>query len=561
VLSAYEAAASKARSKVCAQSPGDPFAGRQTGLDLFRAVSSNAPALFYFDARFTYRELDRLSDRLAGWWAQQGVSAGDRAAVILQNTPQFVVAVLAAWKVGAIIVTLNPMYRTPELTRLFKDCEPRTILCHGDQWEVVAPAAATFVKPGLMLWTDGREFQSRSDARVLPEESDAPAEPSLSLALAQEPPPPPTVPLNPEDVALLLYTSGTTGLPKPVEVSHLAFTSYAAHMVDDRDHVWPSDSGYYSPWSAAHALGFIALAAAVQRGQRLVVRDGFSEESYWSDIRSYDCQLTVALNIGQLLWDSEPRADDGRNPLHTMIMVPLIPQFRAFGDRFAVRIATLYGMTEIGPALRSLAPTTHAVAGHPSSGYEVRLVDTRGTDVAPGEAGELIVRHVDGAIASGYAHLPVETENAWRDGWFHTGDRFRDCAGELRYIGRLTDSIRHRGRNISPRQIEEEVRMHPAIAECACVGHTSGAHSKYGESDQDVRLFLVVKQGRVLSVEELIDYLRPRLPPYMLPRYYDVLAKMPTSVSGRIIRSELAKRPLGAGTVERASTRSANQPR
>ena len=103
--------------------------------------------------------------------------------------------------------------------------------------------------------------------------------------------------------------------------------------------------------------------------------------------------------------------------------------------------------------------------------------------------------------------------------------------------------------------------MHKAIAECACVGYTSGAHSRYGESDQDVRLFLVVKQGCEFTVAELIDYLRPKLPPYMLPRYYDVLAEMPTSVNGRIIRSELAKRPLGAGTVERASTRGANQPR
>jgi crotonobetaine/carnitine-CoA ligase len=103
--------------------------------------------------------------------------------------------------------------------------------------------------------------------------------------------------------------------------------------------------------------------------------------------------------------------------------------------------------------------------------------------------------------------------------------------------------------------------MHPAIAECACVGHTSGAHSRYGESDQDVRLFLVVKQGCEFTVAELIDYLRPRLPPYMMPRYYDVLDEMPTSVNGRIIKSKLANRPLDAGTVERASTRAANQPR
>jgi long-chain acyl-CoA synthetase len=138
----------------------------------------------------------------------------------LQNTPQFVLAVLGAWKVGAIIATLNPMCRTPELTRLFADSEPKAILCHGDQWEVVALAAATFAKPGLMLWTDGREFQSRSDARVLPEGSDAPAERALSLVLAQQTPPPPTVPLTPEDVAPLLYTSGTTGLPKGAMLIH-----------------------------------------------------------------------------------------------------------------------------------------------------------------------------------------------------------------------------------------------------------------------------------------------------------------------------------------------------
>jgi carnitine-CoA ligase len=529
----------------------------QSMLSLLRTGAAKTPDRVVLNdiggATYSYGAFCREALRCADALERLGVGRGEAVATMLPTGADAFVLQAACSYLGATNVPVSTLMRGNPLSHVLNASRAATLVTLQDclTSNQAALSAATGLKRVIV---SDRESASHA---LTPMASIALLGRAEAFAEAQAIPRPDPDPATAQSI---LFTSGTTGLPKPVEVSHLAFTSYAAHMVDDRDHVWPSDSGYYSPWSAAHALGFIALAAAVQRGQRLVVRDGFSQQSYWSDIRSYDCQLTVALNIGQLLWDSEPRADDGRNPLHTMIMVPLIPQFRAFGDRFAVRIASLYGMTEIGPALRSLAPTTHAVAGHPSSGYEVRLVDTRGRDVTPGETGELIVRHVDGAIASGYAHLPVETENAWRDGWFHTGDRFRDCAGELRYIGRLTDSIRHRGRNISPRQIEEEVRMHPAIAECACVGHTSGAHSRYGESDQDVRLFLLVKQGRVLSVEELIDYLRPRLPPYMLPRYYDVLAEMPTSVSGRIMRSELAKRPLGAGTVERASTRGANQP-
>jgi carnitine-CoA ligase len=529
----------------------------QSTLSLLRTRAAETPDRLVLNdiggAAYSYDAFCREALRCADALERLGVGRGEAVATMLPTGADAFVLQTACSYLGATNVPVSTLMRGNPLSHVLNASRAATLVTLQDC--LTANQAALSAVPRLKrVIVSDRESASGASTPLASVVLLGRAE-----ALAEAQPIPRPDP-DPAAAQSILFTSGTTGLPKPVEVSHRAFTSYAAHIVDHRDRAWPSDSGYYSPWSAAHALGFIALATAVQRGQRLVVRAGFSEQSYWSDIRNYDCQLTVALNIGQLLWDSEPRPDDGRNPLHTMIMVPLIPQFRAFGDRFAVRVATMYGMTEIGPALRSLAPATHDVAGHPSSGYEVRLVDTRGTDVAPGEAGELIVRHVDGALASGYAHLPAETENAWRGGWFHTGDRLRDCAGELRYVDRLTDSIRHRGRNISPSQIEAEVRLHPAIAKCACVGYTSGAHSRYGESDQDLRLFLLVKQGRVLTVEELIDYLRPRLPPYMLPRYYDVLAEMPTSVNGRIIKAELAKRPLGAGTVERASTRGANQP-
>jgi carnitine-CoA ligase len=529
----------------------------QSMLSLLRTRAAETPGRVVLNdiggATYSYGAFCRGALRWADALERLGVGRGQAVATMLPTGADAFVLQAACSYLGAINVPVSTLMRGNPLSHVLNASRAAILVTLQDC--LISNQAALSAATGLKrVIISDRETASHAST---PMASVALLGRAEALAEAQAIP---RADPDPAAAHSILFTSGTTGLPKPVEVSHRAFTSYAAHIVDDRDHGWPSDSGYYSPWSTAHALGFIALAVAVQRGQRLVVRDGFSLQSFWSDIRNYDCQLTVGLNVAGLLWDGEPRPDDGDNPLHTMIMVPLIPQFRAFGDRFAVRVATVYGMTEIGPALRSLAPTTHDVAGHPSSGYEVRLVDTRGTDVSPGEAGELIVRHVDGALASGYAHLPAETKNAWRDGWFHTGDRLRDCAGELRYVDRLTDSIRHRGRNISPSQIEAEVRLHPAIAKCACVGYTSGAQSRYGESDQDLRLFLLVKQGRVFTVEDLIDYLRPRLPPYMLPRYYDVVAEMPTSVNGRIIKPELAKRPLAAGTIERASTRRANQP-
>jgi carnitine-CoA ligase len=527
----------------------------QSTLSLLRTRAADTPDRVVLDdiggATYSYGRLCREALEWADALDRLGVGPGDAVATMLPTGADAFVLQAACGYLGAINVPVSTLMRGNPLSHVLNASRSTTLVtvegCLTSNQ--VQLSSVTALKRVIVA---DRDCGSHVPTPVAPIALTGRAE---ALAGAHATPRPDPVAATAQSI---LFTSGTTGLPKPVEISHLAFASYAAHIVDDRDHVWPSDSGYYSPWSTAHALGFIALAVAVQRGQRLVVRDRFSLKSYWSDIRDYDCQLTVALNVGQLLWDSESRPDDRDNPLHTMIMVPLIPQFRAFGDRFSVRVATLYGMTEIGPALHSQAPTAPGVVGRPSSGYEVRLVDADGTDVTPGAAGELIVRHVDGAIASGYAHLPVETENAWRDGWFHTGDRFVDAGDELRFVDRLTDSIRHRGRNISPSQIEMEVRLHPAIAECACVGCASREHSRYGESDQDLRLFLVVKQGFAFTVDELIDYLRPRLPPYMLPRYYDMLAEMPTGVSGRIIKSELAKRPLGAGTVERASTRREN---
>ena len=197
ILAAYEVAAATPRTELYPPGAIVPNAEKRTALDLFWAAPAEAPAVFYFDAMLTYADIDRMSDRLAGWLAANGVGPRDRVAIILQNTPQFLIAAIAVWKLAAIVVSLNPMYRTPELAKLFSDCAPRVILCHDEQWDVVSSAASAVVEPELMIWTSGHEFQNRNDARVLPPSRAAPAERALGPILAQSLPVPARAPVSP----------------------------------------------------------------------------------------------------------------------------------------------------------------------------------------------------------------------------------------------------------------------------------------------------------------------------------------------------------------------------
>jgi long-chain acyl-CoA synthetase len=173
MLRAYDTAAGvRPWAKLQGATAWPKGARNTTALDLFRSPAPDAPAILYFDAVLSYRDVDDLSNRLAGWLFAHGVGRGVRVAIILQNTPQFLIAAVAAWKLGAIVVGLNPMYRKAELEKLFADCAPRAIICHDDQWSTVVAAAGGLVPAELVLWTSGRELQSRNETRVLPPESD-----------------------------------------------------------------------------------------------------------------------------------------------------------------------------------------------------------------------------------------------------------------------------------------------------------------------------------------------------------------------------------------------------
>ena len=552
VLAAYEAAAAAPLWAKFRGSEAEAAQARNvTALDLFRSVHRDAPAFFYFDTCLSYGDVDRLSDHLAGWLSGKGVGRGDRVAVILQNVPQFAVATIAAWKLGAIVVSLNPMYRAPELAKLFADCTPKAALCHDDQWETVSGAAAGMIEPDLVLWTSGHEFQARDDARVLPPPGQAPAQQALTKVFEQAPmAPAPSVP-SPDDIGLLLYTSGTTGVPKGAMLTH---RNLVANALISRDHFELDAASrifgiaplfHITGFELQLVTGFAAGASQVltYRFHPLVVLEAFLERKPTFMIGA----ITVFIALM-----NEPKATREHFASFAHLYsggAPIAPAVtEAFAQRFGHSIRVAYGMTELtspshltpndGPI--PVDPQSGALSiGLPIPGISTIVVDDLRRPLGPGEYGEIIVRGP--GVTKGYWGKPAETAEALLGGWMHTGDiGFYDEAGWFYLVDRKKDMISASGFKVWPREVEDVLYGFPGVREAAVVG---APDSYRGET---VVAFISAARGAEIDPAAITRFCRERLAAYKCPAEIRVMDDLPKTVTGKITRNVL-KRNLRAG--------------
>jgi crotonobetaine/carnitine-CoA ligase len=302
-----------------------------------------------------------------------------------------------------------------------------------------------------------------------------------------------------------------------------------------------------------HNSGRSAFNYAMARGARFVLRDRFSATAFWTDIRATGC-VTAALvgPMTALLFAAPSADDDGDTPLRHAILGPMIPEMEEFEARFGVRVATGYGQTETGMAVTTgwnHGPWQNC--GRVREDYpwpEVRIVDRYDEPVAPGEIGELVVRSAEPwALNVGYYRMPEQTAEAWRNGWFHTGDAFRcDDDGWFYFVDRLRDTIRRRGENISSFEVETLVVEHPAVAECAAIGVPAAL------GEDDVMVAVILRDEARFDPAELLEFLTPRMPRFMLPRYVEVVDDLPrTEASMRVRKHELRARGVTATTWDR----------
>lgn len=518
-------------------------------VDAWRARVRREPdarAVVYFDQWLSVRELEEASDAFAAGLQSLGTQRGDRVGIYLQNIPQYVVSFLALWKLGATALVLNPMYRGQELRRIVDDAQAIGIICaHAD----VAEATRT-LSEGTIRWVVGtspQDFQGRDDPRVF-----APGDASdrsavhdvVELLAAFRDRPPADLAVSRDDIALLTYTSGTTGPPKGAMNTHgnlLAATSSFASCVDLRpgDVVFAMAPLFHITGAVINATLALLHDATLVMANRFdpdVALDLFVEHGVTFTIGS----ITAYNALSQLPHASREHFASVRCLYSGGAPIPPATVER-FRDRFGHYIHNGYGMTETSSAVIAVpvgaeAPVDEVSGalsiGRPLPGVEVKVVDPDGDQVAAPVEGELLIRGPQ--VVPGYWRNPDATASTISGGWLHTGDgAIIDEAGWVYLVDRLKDQINTSGYKVWPREVEDVLCGHPAVLEAAVVG----VPDEYrGEA---VVAYVSFRPGESASEDELRAHVRAHLAAYKCPRQVHAVAELPKTQTGKIRRTAL----------------------
>jgi long-chain acyl-CoA synthetase len=521
-------------------------------LSLFRATlarNSEAPAIRYFDTELSFADLGRRSDALAVSLTEHGFAPGDRLAVYVQNNPAFVVGLLGAWKAGGAAVAINPMNKARELTYLLADSGATALLCLDELWRDVAKGvvAADGVQVRTVITCSALDDQGRDDERVFSGTQRVRDEETLDLAQLLEDHAgraPEDRPVRGEDVAILTYTSGTTGVPKGAMNTHanLAFNSQVYREWVDLD----EDDCILGVAPLFHITGLVGhVGVALLAGCPLVIAHRFEPHVVLDAIREHRPTFTVgSITVFIALSGLEDSVQEAWSSFRAIYSggAPIAPAVTdQFQDRTGLYIHNIYGLTETSSPSHGVPmgvkapvdPNSGALSvGVPVYNTVVRILDEEGNEAPVGEIGEICTSGPQ--VVSGYWNKPEATEESIPGGELRTGDvGFMDEQGWFYLVDRKKDMINAAGYKVWPREVEDVLYGHPAVREVAVVG----VPDEYrGET---VKAYVSVKPGQEISEQELIGWSKEQLAAYKYPRSIEFVDELPKTTTGKILRREL----------------------
>ena len=491
------------------------------------SIDPDRPFLAFGDRRYSWRTFGEEVRRVATVLHGKGLRRGDRVAIVATNSDAHVVLLFALTRLGAAMVPLNPSYGPSEISFILTNADVAGVVATQATLPVVREAIdATSLRPWLM-------------------QVDGAADDALDFFAEGGPDAPAPATGEAGDICLIIYTSGTTGSPKGVMHSQRNYV-FSAKVAAGRVALQPDDKVLIVlPFFHVNAL-FYSLASILAAGASGTILPRFSASTFWDSVAETGAtQVNIIETIGNIL---AKRPRDEFRPDHRLRIMYGVRQayVRTFREEFGVpQLVTGFGMTECpgvicNPPEGPAKPGSMGIAAtHPDKSRpwtETRVVDDAGNDVPDGEVGELLVKTP--TLMQGYFRDPAQTEAAFRDGWFMTGDLVRrDADGYFYFVSRKKDIIRRRGENISGAEIDRVIGEHPGVHEVAAVA----VPSELGEDE--ILAAVVRKPGADIEAQDIAAWCRDRLAPMKVPRFVLFLDELPKTPTHKVAKAALRADP------------------
>ncbi|RJQ65325.1 MAG: long-chain fatty acid--CoA ligase [Desulfobacteraceae bacterium] len=490
----------------------------------------DTPLVLYYDEVVTYAQCNARANRVANFLKSQDVRKGDMVSVMILNAPEIYYTLFGTQKLGAVAGAINYMLKGPEIAYVLEDAKPKVVFVGSEYMhDFAAGLALSSHQPVVVEVVTGIEH----DARI--------AQTTLQSILAEHPSDECVVPQALDDPFLLLYSSGTTGMPKGILLSNrnqLSICKGRAMLGINR----PGDvMMIILPMFHTNPL-CVWTYPTIYQGLTLCIRRTFSPTDFWPAIIQY--AVTIVQGV-PAMYDYIYNAADPQTIDYAKLKLRLahsgaapmpVRLVQAFKEKFGVQVIDGYGLTEAtGVSTTGTGlPENWSSIGMAFPGLEVEIMDMDNNVLPYGEKGEICVKGE--AVMLGYLNKPEATAETLKEGWLHTGDMgYMDEKGYVYISGRIKEMINRGGENIYPREIEIPLEKHPKIAEVAVVGTPDPA---LGER---VRACIVLKEPGSMTAEEVRSYLQDKVAKYKIPEVVDFMKQFPRNPTGKVLKHELKK--------------------
>jgi carnitine-CoA ligase len=486
------------------------------------------------ETRWSFGQTAAIAAASAQALVDAGIRPGDRVALMCSNRPEFLQVYLGCAWLGAIAVPINTALRGFQLSHIFRNSRPALLVVETQFVDAIESVEAGVELPPR-TWIVGAAAGA-VDARLS-------AVPLPALGAAA-----PAGAVRPGDTVAILYTSGTTGPAKGVccpQAQLFWWGIYSARALGVRE-----GDVLFTTLPLFHTNALNAFYQALLNGCTYVLEPKFSASGFWAAAQRRNATVGYLLGaMASMLLAQPTNANDKAHRLRVALGGGVPPQIHGpFLQRFGVPLVDGYGSTETNFVFAGTIPSDRpGTMGYLAYGIEARIVDENDSALPDGQAGELVLRAGEPfAFATGYFGMPEKTVEAWRNLWFHSGDRVvRDADGHYRFIDRMKDSIRRRGENVSSWEVEQTIQSHPAVAACAIYP----LPSELGEDE--VAAAILLEPGQSLEPVDIVRHCEGQIAYFAIPRYVRILSQMPLTENGKIKKGVLREAGITTDTWDR----------